>query len=311
MVNEMQLRKRLADGELIETAAEMTEAYRQQLLRMILIAGDTEFMSVPFLYQYFDTDMPSRYLRQVVAIIQDELGHAQIDYRLAEDLGMPVEQLIYERDLSEFRYPYMFDMPVENWAEAAVVEALGEYAGGVLVTDVLEHTSYAPWRRALAKTLVEENFHSRFGKAVLTDVCSTADGKRAAQRALDWQFPLFMEWLGPADTNRTHQTAIQNDYRLKGHGNDELRQKLLDFAVPFLSSLGLEMPAHHDKDRGEYVLDFPFPCHFAPEEKKWDFDRPVEWSAVFDRWKARGPDGRKNLALVRQGYRGLRKLENA
>jgi ring-1,2-phenylacetyl-CoA epoxidase subunit PaaA len=203
----------------------------------------------------------------------------------------------------------MFDMPVENWAEAAVVEALGEYAGGVLVKDVLDFSSYAPWRRALAKTLVEENFHSRFGKAVLQDVASTGEGKRAVQKALDWQFPLFMEWFGPSDTHRIHAGATQDAYRLKGHGNDYLRQQLLEFAVPFLTSLGLEVPAHHDKDRGEYVLDFPFPCHFIPEEKKWDFSRPVEWSAVFDRWKARGPEGRKNLALVRQGNRALRKLE--
>jgi ring-1,2-phenylacetyl-CoA epoxidase subunit PaaA len=311
MVDEMQLRQRIAQGELIERPDEMTPAYRDQLLRMMLIAGDTEFMSVPFLYSYFETDFPSRFLRQLIAVIQDEFGHAQIDYRLCEDLGMPVEQLIYERDISEFRYPYMFDMPVEHWAEAALVEGLGEYAGGILVQDVLDYSSYAPWRRALAKTLVEETFHTRFGKAVLQDATSTAEGKRAVQKALDWEFPLFIEWFGPADTARVHQKATQNDYRLKGHGNDVLRQQWMEYSIPLLNSMGLDVPAHLDKASGKYVLDFPFPCHFEPEKKKWDFSRPVEWSAVFDRWKARGPMGRKNLDLVRQGYRSLRQLEEA
>jgi ring-1,2-phenylacetyl-CoA epoxidase subunit PaaA len=145
----------------------------------------------------------------------------------------------------------------------------------------------------------------------LQDAASTAEGKRAVQRALDWQFPLFIEWFGPADSHRIHAAATQNDYRLKGHTNDEIRQQWLEFAVPFLNGMGLDVPAHHDKERNTYVLDFPFPCHFVPEQKKWDFNRPVEWSAVFDRWKARGPRGRKNLELIRQGYRGLKKLEEA
>jgi len=58
-------------------------------------------------------------------------------------------------------------------------------------------------------------------------------------------------------------------------------------------------------------VDFPFPCHFEPETKKWDFDRPIEWAEVFERWRLRGPKARENLALLREGRRALRRLENA
>lgn len=309
MVLESELRERVARGELIETTAEMTPNYLAELRRMVVIAGDTEFMSAPFLFSYLDTDIPPRFLRQFLAVLQDELGHAQIDYRVAEDLGISQDKLIYERGITEFRYPYMFDMPIENWEEAAVVEGLAEYAGAVLVTDIIDYSSYAPWRRALAKVLVEEKFHIRFGKAVLEDAVATVKGKRAVQKALDWQFPLYIEWFGPADTHKGH--FIQTVYRLKGHGNDALRQQWMEYAVPLVESLGLEVPAHRDKDSGRWELDFPFPCHFDPSEKKWDYDRPMEWIEVFERWRNRGPKARDNLALVREGRRSLLRLESA
>lgn len=309
MVLESELRERIAKGGLIETTAEMTPSYLAELRRMVVIAGDTEFMSAPFLFQYLDTDIPPRFLRQFLAILQDELGHAQIDYRVAEDLGISHDKLIYERGITEFRYPYMFDMPIETWEEAAVVEGVAEFAGAVLVTDIIDYSSYAPWRRALAKVLVEEKFHVRFGKAVLEDAVATVKGKRAVQKALDWQFPLYIEWFGPADTHKGH--FIQTVYRLKGNGNDAMRQQWMDYAVPLVESLGLEVPAHRDKDSGQWVLDFPFPCHFDPSKKKWDFDRPVEWPEVFERWRMRGPRAREHLALVREGRHSLLQLECA
>ena len=309
MMSESKLLEKVGNGGLIETPAEMTASYMEQLRRMVIAAGDTEFMSTPFLLSYLDTDVPTRFLRPLLGIMQDELGHAQIDYRISDDLGISHDQLIYERDLSEFRYPYMFDMPIETWEEAALIEGVAEYAGAVLVTDVINNSSYAPWRRALNKVLVEENFHVRFGKAALTDAVSTVKGKRAVQKALDWQFPLFIEWFGPSDSDRSQ--SIQSVYKLRGNSNDAMRQQWMAYAVPLLESFGLEAPAHFDKDRQEWVLDFPFPCHFDPVAKKWDFDRPVEWSDVFDRWRRRGPRARENLTLLREGRRAIQRMEAA
>ncbi len=309
MLSEAELTKRLEKGHLVETPVEMTPSYLEELRRMVVAAGDTEFMSTPFLLSYLDTDVPSRFLRPLLGIIQDELGHAQIDYRISDDLGISHDALIYERDLSEFRYPYMFDMPIETWEEAALIEGVAEYAGAVLVTDVINHSSYAPWRRALSKVLVEENFHVRFGKAALKDAVKTVKGKRSVQKALDWQFPLFMEWFGPADTHRG--PTAQSVYRLRGNSNDAMRQQWMDYAIPLLQSFGLEAPAHYDEDEGQWVLDFTFPCHFDPLTKKWDFDRPVEWSDVFQRWRQRGPRARENIAMLREGRRAIRRLEEA
>ncbi len=296
------LKERLSRGELVERSEEMTEEYRHELKRMLLIAGDTEFRSVPMLHSYFRVGVPQRYVKPVLAIAQDELGHAHIDYRLLEDLGEDVEALLFERGVSDWVYPYFFDMPIEDWYEIAVAEGLGEFAGGLLVRNILHHSSYAPWRRALVKVDIEENFHVKFGQALMSEAAQTPDGLEGLQRTVDWMFPLLVEFFGPP----AKAADVQIEYRLKGKGTDDMRQQYLDYAVPFCRSLGLKLPVHHDDARNQYVLDFPFPCRFDPARKRWDFGKPVEWKEVFARWKARGPMAAEHLDQIRQGWRSLR-----
>ena len=166
MISAEVLKERLSRGELVERPEEMTEEYRYELKRMLLIAGDTEFRSVPMLHSYLRVGVPQRYVKPFLAIAQDELGHAHIDYRILEDLGEDVDALLYERDASDWVYPYFFDMPMDNWYDVAVGEGLGEFACGLLVRNVFHHCSYAPWRRALAKVDIEENFHVKFGQTL-------------------------------------------------------------------------------------------------------------------------------------------------
>ena len=297
------LKARIQRGELIERPEEMTEEYRYELKRMLLIAGDTEFRSVPMLYSYFHVGVPYKYAKSVLAIAQDELGHAHIDYRLLEDLGENVETLLFERDVNQWVYPYFFDMPIENWAEIAVAEGLGEYAGGLLVRNIFHHTSYAPWRRALVKVDLEENFHVKFGQALMGELCATPQGRKQLQRATDWMFPLLVEFFGPP----AKAEDVQLDYHLKGKGTDGLRGDYLEYALPFATSLGLELPAHYDTEQKKYVLDFPFPCAFGPEKKQWDFSAPVTWKEVFARWKQRGPMAEEHLRWIRKGSESLRR----
>src|SRR5207245_2103058 len=78
------------------------------------------------------------------------------------------------------------------------------------------------------------------------------------QRAVDWMFPLTVEWFGLPDNLKQHSTQL--DYRLKGLTNDQLRQQWLSTVVPFMESIGIAVPAHQEGDG--YVLDYPFPCTF-------------------------------------------------
>ena len=117
---EQELKDRVQSGYILESPDEMTEGYRKALIVQLTVQGDTELISAPA-YWMAAQDAPSVNTQvSVVAIIQDELAHANIAYRILEDMGVNKEQLIYGRDPNQFKHPYGFDQPLENWAEMVV-----------------------------------------------------------------------------------------------------------------------------------------------------------------------------------------------
>ena len=242
-----------------------------------------------------------------MSIIQDEMAHAHIAYRMLEDLGVSKEQLVYERRPEDFKYPYAFDVPLDTWDELVVANALYDRAGFVLLSDVFEHTTYGPWKRALVKVDKEESFHLRHGETWMRKINEQPSGHERLQRAVDWMFPLTVEWFGLPDSHKKH--SIQIDYGFKGYTNDQLRQNWMRTAVPFLHSLNLEVPAHYDEKQDEYTVTFPFPSRFDVDEKRWVFEEgEIGWDKVIDRWKARGPNNHKYVSEIQRGYGELNGL---
>jgi len=282
----------------------MSLRYIEGMKRILTVSADTELISAPA-YYLAAQDAPSTnaYL-SAMSIIQDELGHAHIAYRLLQDLGVGKEQLIYQRRPDEFKYPYAFDVPLETWAELAVANAMYDRAGFTLLGDVFKHTSFGPWKRALAKVDKEENFHLRHGETWMRKINEQPGGHQVLQRAVDWMFPLTMEWFGLPDDLKKHSEQIE--YGFKGSTNDELRQIWMETGIPFLESLALDLPVHWDKTSGKYLFDFPFPARFVADEKRWLFEEgQISWDKVMDRWKARGPMNRKFVDDIQRGYHEL------
>ena len=121
---EQELKEKVQGGFIVEYPHEMTEGYRNALIVQLLVQADTELVSAP---AYFGAakDAPStNTMVSATAIIQDELAHANIAYRLLEDLGLDKEELVYGREPHEFKHPYGFDHPLENWAELVVANGL-------------------------------------------------------------------------------------------------------------------------------------------------------------------------------------------
>jgi ring-1,2-phenylacetyl-CoA epoxidase subunit PaaA len=136
--------KRLAQGKLVEGPEYASEDYVRGLARTLVVSGDTELISAPaYLKAAAHAPRLQSYV-SVIGIIQDELGHAHIAYRMLRDLGFDSDKLIYEREPADFRHPYAFDVPLENWPEMVVANGFYDRAGFVLLSDIFEHTSYAP-----------------------------------------------------------------------------------------------------------------------------------------------------------------------
>ncbi len=286
---EEELKAKVQQGYVVESPEEMTEGYKKALRVQLTVQADTELMSAPAYWMAARYAPSANTQVSAHAIIQDELAHANIAYRLLEDLGESKEQLVYGRQPHEFKHPYGFDQPLDNWAELVVATGFFDRAGITLLTDVHENTSYGPLKRALVKIGMEETFHLRHGEVWMRRLAKAGgEAREMVQRSVDWMFPMTIEWFGLPDELKRHSGQL--DYRLKGLTNDQLRQVWMSSTVPLCEQLGLDAPAHWDAEKEEYVLDYPFPCHYDAQEKRWHFDEgQISWDTVFERWKARGP----------------------
>jgi ring-1,2-phenylacetyl-CoA epoxidase subunit PaaA len=76
--------------------------------------------------------------------------------------------------------------------------------------------------------------------------------------------------------------------------------------VPLCEKLGLDAPAHYDEEKGEYVIDCPFPARFDDEEKRWAFEEgTISWDEVLQRWRERGPSNEEFVEHIQRGYKEL------
>jgi len=294
------LKAKVQNGYIVESVEEMTEGYRKSLVVQLTVQADTELMSAPAYWNAARFAPSTNTQVSAHAIIQDELAHANIAYRLLEDLGESKEHLVYGRQPHEFKHPYGFDQPLDNWAELVVATGFFDRAGITLLTDVHENTSYGPLKRALVKIGMEETFHLRHGEVWMRRLSKAGgEAREKIQRAVDWMFPMTMEWFGLPDDMKRHSGQL--DYKLKGLTNDQLRQVWMASTVPLAESLGLNVPAHWDEEKGEFILDYPFPCEYDAEAKHWDFEGgQLEWDQVFTRWKAKGPMNQQYVEWVQR-----------
>ena len=299
---EAEVREHLSAGKLVEGVRHMSPSYLRGIRRILTVSADTELVSAPSYLRAAQHAPALNNFGSAMSIVQDELAHAHIGYRLLGDLGVDIDELIYERPAIEFKYPYAFDVALDSWTELVCANALYDQAGFVLLSDVHDSSTFGPWKRALAKVDREETFHLRHGRTWLRKLCREDDGRRAVQAAVDWMFILTLEWFGLPDERKTQ--TIQLEYGFKGKSNDALRQDWMAAVVPFMEELGVGVPAHLDEAAGRYAIDCPFPARFDAEAKRWLLDEgPVGWDEVIVRWRARGPMNESYVEKLQRGYR--------
>lgn len=307
-LTEEQVQEHLRAGKLVEGLQHMSPKYLEGMRRILTVSADTEFVSAPSYLGAAQHAPALNNFGSAMSIIQDELAHAHIGYRLLGDLGVDMDWLIYERPAGQFKYPYAFDVALTSWVELVCANALYDQAGFVLLSDVYESSTFGPWKRALAKVDKEETFHLRHGRTWCKKLVKDPDGQARVQAAVDWMFILTLEWFGLPDSQKQHSEQL--DYGFKGKSNDELRQAWMGTVVPFMEEIGIRVPAHHDPETDRYVIDCPFPAQFDAEKREWMLDSgPIGWEAVMTRWKARGPMNESYVRRLQRGYQttGLRK----
>jgi ring-1,2-phenylacetyl-CoA epoxidase subunit PaaA len=304
-----ELVERIRSGFVVESVDDMTEEYLKALRQTLIIVADTELMSAPLL------GWGPRFAPTVnaqissMAIVQDEIGHAHLAMRLLEDLGVDTEWLVYDRPADQWKAPYHFGIRLRSWTEFVVANLCMDRAGFILLGDVYRNTSYGPWKRALAKVDREEVFHIRHGEVWVRRLASDPAARAEIQRVVDWMFPLCCEQFGLPDPMKTR--GVQLEFRLRGKSNDQLRQEYIASLKGVADQVGLRLPVHWDDGAGRWAFDGPFPAHFDPERRVYDWSRAVSWEQVRARWGQMGPDAREFVDELQRGARQYRALRRA
>lgn len=299
---EDQTKQHIKSGKLIEGLEHMSPTYLEGMKRILTVSADTELVSAPAYFRAAQHAPSINAFGSAISIVQDELAHAHIAYRLLEDLGVDRDWLIYERPANQWKYPYAFDMPLDSWAELVVANALYDQAGYELLSDIYHSTTFGPWKRALAKVDKEETFHLRHGQQWIRRMVTDPDQKAQIQRAVDWMFLLTVEWFGLPDSEKRHSEQL--DYGFKGRSNDQLRQVWMSKVVPFCTEVGITVPAHLDQETNQYVVDVPFPARFDAPNKRWVYEEgSIGWDQVIVRWKARGPLNEEYVETLQRGHK--------
>jgi ring-1,2-phenylacetyl-CoA epoxidase subunit PaaA len=297
-------KQHLSGGKLVEGLEHMSPTYLEGMRRILTVSADTELVSAPAYFRAAQ-DAPSlNAFGSAISIVQDELAHAHIAYRLLEDLGVDRDWLIYERPANQWKYPYAFDVPLDSWTELVVANAFYDQAGYVLLSDVFHSTTFGPWKRALAKVDKEESFHLRHGRQWIKRLVQDEEQKAKLQRAVDWMFLLTVEWFGLPDSQKLHTEQLS--YGFKGKSNDQLRQQWMSTVVPFCDEVGLKVPARFDAEQDTYIVDVPFPARFDAPNKRWLLEEgAIGWDEVLKRWKGRGPMNGEYVDALQRGHHAL------
>lgn len=294
---ELALQEAIAAGLTIEDLAEMTPRYRAVLTQTMLIAADLEVLTLVGFHGclLFAPSIADRIA--VTSALQDEMGHAQVMFRMLDDFGYDSYRRIFERDPREFKSFSILEWPLRDPIDNAMAHVCGDRAGYTTTLDLERHCSFGPYSRSLRKVNFEEQFHVKRGEHCIRHYLTLGPEIRArVQKSLDFFFPLGVEWFGATDDKKSRTDQIY--YRIRGETNDELRAKFLDGIGAFCEEVGLKIPVHKN-DSGHYVLDYELPILLNEETGVWDFKK-VTWEQKLEQWKRGGPFKLQGLRRLQQ-----------
>jgi ring-1,2-phenylacetyl-CoA epoxidase subunit PaaA len=226
-------------GGKVEATDPMPDEYRTAVLRFVEMHANSELMGV---LPERDWILRAPTLRRKLALtakVQDEVGHAQLLYRVAEDLGKSREQMIEDLLAGKTKFHNVFHYPTVSWADVGMIAWLVD-AAAIVAQQALRDSSYAPYARTMRKICWEESVHIMHGRdVVVTMVTGSRRQRDQIQDALDrWWGPL-MQMHGPR-TPRERDRDLH--WRIKAKTSEELRQEFLTIYVPRIRELGRVIP---------------------------------------------------------------------
>jgi ring-1,2-phenylacetyl-CoA epoxidase subunit PaaA len=246
---------RIAAGERIESAEEMTPEYRDNLVHLMTMQADSE-LAGGYGYVPWIMKAPGVEEKHVVAqIVKDELRHAAVLYGLLADIGADVEAHVRAHDeaftmriaadadigtarITSDKRVNIFYYPIETWADFVFFNFCMDRGAGHQLEDVRQ-CSYGPWARAIEGIFKEEKFHIRHGEVWVKRLAADPRTRAEAQATLDKWYVRTMNIFGRPGSARN---AVYRRYRLKLRDNDEVRAVFAAEVRDKAAAVGLTVP---------------------------------------------------------------------
>jgi ring-1,2-phenylacetyl-CoA epoxidase subunit PaaA len=271
-------------GGKVEAGDWMPDEYRAAVLRFVEMHANSELMGVLPEREWILRAPTLRRKLALTAKVQDEVGHAQLLYRVAEDLGKPREQMVQDLLDGRTKFHNVFHYPTRTWADVGIIAWLVD-AAAIVAQQALRDSSYGPYARTMKKICWEESVHIMHGRdVVVTMMNGTQTQRDMVQEALDrWWGPL-MQMHGPRSPREKDRDLY---WRIKAKTSEELRQEFLGIYVPRIRELGLTLP---DPE-----------LHLDGGSREWRYSEP-DWAELKTVVTNHGPMSQDRLAFRRSNW---------
>ncbi len=136
----------VGSGGKVEADDWMPDEYRAAVLKFVEMHANSELMGV---LPERDWIMRAPTLRRKLALtskIQDEVGHAQLLYRVAEELGKSRTAMLQDLLDGRTKFHNVFHYPTRSWADVGIIAWLVD-AAAIVSQQALRDSSYAPYAR--------------------------------------------------------------------------------------------------------------------------------------------------------------------
>ncbi len=285
----------IAAGGKVEAEDWMPDDYRKGVLKFIEMHANSEIMGALPEREVLPSAPTLKRKMSLCAKIQDEVGHAQLLYRVAEDLGKPRDAMVSDLVNGRSKFHNVFHYPVRHWGDAALIGWLID--GAALVTQAsLRDSSYAPYTRVLKRICAEEQLHLRHGEDITLELASGSEHQRwMFQDALDRWWLAIIHFFGPR-SNPEKDLLLR--WKVKTETNENLRQEFLDRYVPKILELGFTIPApvpYLDEASGHWLIN----------------DEDIDWEPLEGIKRNDGPETARRLAQRKAMYDDHRWVRDA
>ncbi len=246
---------KIEGGGRLESPAEMTPEYRENLVHLLTMQADSE-LAGGYGYVPWITKAPTVEEKHVVAqIVKDELRHAAVMYGLLADLGFDVDAHVRGHDeaftmridsdadigtarITSDKRVNIFYYPIDAWADFVFFNFCMDRGAGHQLEDV-RHCSYGPWTRAIEGIFKEEKFHIRHGEYWVKRLAEDPATHDEAQASFNKWYIRTMNIFGRPGSPKNQ---VYRRLRLKLRDNGEVRQAFATEIQGLCEKVGLEIP---------------------------------------------------------------------